>query len=52
MRTARRAGAVAIVSLAFLALSAQTAFATFHEMLIREVFPGSSTSADAEYVEL
>lgn len=53
MRRGRRAGAVAVLSLAFSALSAQAAFATFHEMSVREVFPGSSsTSADAEYVEL
>jgi hypothetical protein len=53
MSRGRRAGAVAVLSLAFSALSAQVAFATFHEMVVREVFPGSSTtSADAEYVEL
>jgi hypothetical protein len=53
MRRGRRAGTVAVLSLAFSALSAQAALATFHEMSVREVFPGSSsTSADAEYVEL
>jgi hypothetical protein len=29
-----------------------TASATFHEMVVREVYPGSAMQADAEYVEL
>ncbi len=34
------------------AMIPSSAFATFHEVSIREVFPGDSTNADAEYVEL
>ncbi len=33
-------------------LTAPLAHATFHEMSIRELYPGSSTEAEAEYVEL
>jgi hypothetical protein len=52
MRTGPRVAAVAVLSLTFSLLSAQAAFATFHEMLVREVFPGTSTAPDVEYVEL
>jgi hypothetical protein len=40
---------LAAVACAVLAASAS---ATFHEMSIREVFPGSSSASEAEYVEL
>jgi len=35
-----------------LTLAAPSASATFHEVSIREVYPGSSTAPDSEYVEL
>lgn len=44
-------GTIACTLLA-LALFASSASATFHEVLIREVYPGSATSPGAEYVEL
>jgi hypothetical protein len=40
------------VALAALAWSAIPAGATFHDMSIREVYPGSSSLAESEYVEL
>ena len=46
---ARRAAAMAALGLALLAPSAS---ATFHEVSIREVFPGSFSALEAEYVEL
>jgi hypothetical protein len=49
MRTLRRALASAAFSLALLTPSAA---ATFHEISIREVYPGSTGAPDAEYVEL
>lgn len=36
----------------FLGLSAAPAFATFHLMMIREVYPGSVANPEAQYVEL
>jgi len=51
MRPIRRILPLAIL-LASLVLSAAPAQATFHLMKIREVYPGSSASPDAEYVEL
>ena len=48
-RPAIRSVALAI---AISALSAQAAFATFHEMVVREVYPGSASSPESEYVEL
>jgi hypothetical protein len=39
-------------ALALLLLGAQSAAATFHEMMIREVYPGSVAHPDSEYVEL
>jgi hypothetical protein len=41
-----------VLGLAFSALSAQSAFATFHEMVVREVYPGSALAPESEYVEL
>jgi hypothetical protein len=52
VRAARRAAAVLAFAAAFLVLGAQPAFAAFHEILIREVYPGYGTGADSEYVEL
>jgi methionine-rich copper-binding protein CopC len=52
VRFGRRATAALALALAISALSAQAAFATFHEMVVREVYPGSTTSPEAEYVEL
>ena len=51
---ARIAGSCLAVALAAvaLALSPASALATFHLMKIREVYPGSSASPEAEYVEL
>jgi hypothetical protein len=44
--------AVAVVGTMGLSLGVSSAAATFHEMSIREVYPGSSATPDAEYVEL
>jgi hypothetical protein len=53
MRPWRRiAVAVASLALAGLAGIAPTASATFHEMSIREIYPGSTANPGAEYVEL
>jgi hypothetical protein len=52
MRTSRRAGAALAIAIALSALSAQAAFATFHEIVFRELYPGSSISPESEYVEL
>lgn len=45
------AGIVALALMLSL-LGAQSASATFHEMMIREVYPGSSAHPNSEYVEL
>ena len=50
MRLRRFGLAIAIV--AATALIPSSALATFHEVSIREVFPGDSTSPEAQYVEL
>jgi hypothetical protein len=47
----RRAGIFALVFASFL-LGAQSASATFHEMMVREVYAGSLAQPDSEYVEL
>ena len=49
---ARRYAVIAVGALALLLLAAQPALATFHEMMIREVYPGSAAHPDSEYVEL
>jgi hypothetical protein len=48
----RRLGAAAAAAALVLAAAAPLARATFHEMSIREVYPGSATSPESEYVEL
>lgn len=48
----RRLGAVATVAALVLSLAAPLARATFHEISIREVYPGSAASPESEYVEL
>jgi hypothetical protein len=48
-RSAVKAGALAFLALA---LAAPSASATFHEMSIREVYPGSALEPSSEYVEL
>lgn len=48
----RRSAVAAIGALALLLLAAQPALATFHEMMIREVYPGSTAHPNSEYVEL
>jgi hypothetical protein len=48
----RRGACAALLALAISMLGAQTAFATFHEMMVREVYPGSAAQPNAEYVEL
>jgi hypothetical protein len=52
MRADRRAGTVLAIALAFSAVSAQAAFATFHEIAFREIYPGTGASPGSEYVEL
>jgi hypothetical protein len=48
-----RGFAVAVAgALALLLLAAQPALATFHEMMIREVYPGSAAHPGSQYVEL
>lgn len=44
--------ALAAVAGCLLAFGAAPAFATFHLMQVREVYPGSAASPEAEYVEL
>jgi hypothetical protein len=44
--------AASLLATACLALAATPASATFHEMSIREVYPGSTAEPEAEYVEL
>ena len=52
-RAERRTGAaIGLAALLALAVSAPPASATFHEVMIREVYPGSSAKPDSEYVEL
>jgi hypothetical protein len=48
-KTAARAAVLAVFGLA---VAAPTTHATFHEMSIREVYPGSIASPGAEFVEL
>jgi hypothetical protein len=52
MRRAARLLAVAAISAGVLAAVAAPASATFHLISIREAYPGSAASPDAEYVEL
>lgn len=52
MRFARRLAGVAVLALLVMSLGATPAFASFHEMWIREVYPGSAAQPEAEYVEL
>jgi hypothetical protein len=47
-----RSAAAGSLALALTALLAPAASATFHEMSIREVYPGSAAQPDSEYVEL
>jgi hypothetical protein len=49
---ARRSVVAVTGALALLLLAAQPAIATFHEMMIREVYPGSAAHPNSEYVEL
>jgi hypothetical protein len=49
---ARKPAVVALLALCLLGLSAAPALATFHLVKVREVYPGSAASPDAEYVEL
>ncbi len=49
---ARRSLVAAIGTVALALLLAPPALATFHEMMIREVYPGSGASPNSEYVEL
>jgi hypothetical protein len=48
----RRLTATAAVLATAGLVSAPAAQATFHEMMVREVFPGTAVNAEAEYVEL
>ncbi len=48
----RRGASTAGLVLALLTLGVQPAFATFHDVLIREVYAGSSGQPDSRYVEL
>ncbi len=48
----RRLVPVLFASVAVFLLTAPLAQATFHEMSIREIYPGSSAEPEAEYVEL
>jgi hypothetical protein len=52
VRLPRRAGLAVILALAFSGFAAQAAQATFHEMSVREVYPGTALSPESEYVEL
>jgi hypothetical protein len=47
-----RSIATAVVAITVLGAAASPAAATFHEMSIREVYPGSTAEPAAEYVEL
>jgi hypothetical protein len=49
---ARRPALLAALTLGLCLLPAAPALATFHLMQVREVYPGSAASPDAEYVEL
>ncbi len=51
-RIARRGALAGSLLLAAAALCSPAASATFHEISIREVYPGSSTQTETEYVEL
>lgn len=48
----RRSAVAASGALALALLAAQPALATFHEMMIREVYPGSTAHPGSQYVEL
>jgi len=48
----RRVPAAVLLALSLLCLHVPAAAATFHLMQVREVYPGSVASPDAEYVEL
>jgi hypothetical protein len=52
MRATRIALASAALALAASALGAGTAAATFHDVVVREIYPGSAISPGSEYVEL
>jgi hypothetical protein len=52
VRLPRRAGPALTLALAFSGFAAQAAQATFHEMSVREVYPGTAISPESEYVEL
>jgi hypothetical protein len=52
VRAFRGAGLTIALALAVSAFAAQAAQATFHEMSVREVFPGTAVAPEAEYVEL
>lgn len=49
---AKRPAVVALLALCLLGLSATPALANFHLVKVREVYPGSAASPDAEFVEL
>jgi hypothetical protein len=49
---ARKTATAALLALCLLGPSAAPALATFHLVKVREVYPGSAASPDAEYVEL
>lgn len=51
-RNGRRLAVILSPILALSAFVAQPAFATFHEMMLREVYPGSTTQPGSQYVEL
>jgi hypothetical protein len=51
-RRCRQGARVAALALALSALGAQPAFATFHEMVVREVYAGSVAQPGSQYVEL
>ncbi|HEX7245718.1 MAG TPA: hypothetical protein VF245_09155 [Solirubrobacterales bacterium] len=48
----RRWGSLVTLTCLALAVTAPSASATFHQMSIREVYPGSAANPSAEYVEL
>jgi hypothetical protein len=52
VRLLRSSSLALAIALACSAIGAQAAFATFHEMVVREVYPGSEASPESEYVEL
>jgi hypothetical protein len=53
MRASRKGiGLLAVLTACLLTLGAGTASATFHLMMVREVYPGSLAAPEADYVEL